>query len=86
MVLSSWDSSEQDSICSVTANLVEGQDAKAVCGKLTLAFAVQGLPVIEMRMKKANLEDVFLELTESGAAEEAEAPGESETESEAAEQ
>ena len=84
--LSSWDISETGGICSVTANLVEGQDAKAVCGKLTLAFAVQGLPVIEMRMKKANLEDVFLELTESGAAEEAEAPGESETESEAAEQ
>ena len=84
--LSGWDISETGGICSVTANLVEGQDAKAVCGKLTLAFAVQGLPVIEMRMKKANLEDVFLELTESGAAEEAEAPGESETESEAAEQ
>lgn len=84
--LSFWDISETGGICSVTANLVEGQDAKAVCGKLTLAFAVQGLPVIEMRMKKANLEDVFLELTESGAAEEAEAPRESETESEAAEQ
>lgn len=50
--LSGWDISETGGICSVTANLVEGQDAKAVCGKLTLAFAVQGLPVIEMRMKR----------------------------------
>ena len=70
----------------MTANLADGQDIKAVCGKLTMAFAAKGLPVFEMRTKKANLEDVFLELTESGAAEEAEAPGESETESEAAEQ
>lgn len=80
--LSGWDISETGGICSVTANLVEGQDAKAVCGKLTLAFAAKGLPVIEMRMKKANLEDVFLELTESGAAEEPEPPVETETESE----
>ena len=84
--LSGFDISEQDGVCSVTANLSEGQDAKAVCGKLTLAFAAEGRPVIEMRMKKANLEDVFLELTESGAAEEAETPENSETESEAAEQ
>ena len=66
--LSGWDISETGGICSVTANLVEGQDAKAVCGKLTMAFAAKGLPVFEMRTKKANLEDVFLELTESGAA------------------
>ena len=84
--LSGFDISEQDGVCSVTANLSEGQEAKAVCGKLTLAFAAEGRPVIEMRMKKANLEDVFLELTESGAAEEAETPENSETESEAAEQ
>ena len=77
---------EADGVCSVTANLADGQDIKAVCGKLTMAFAAKGLPVFEMRTKKANLEDVFLELTESGAAEEAEALGESETESEAAEQ
>ena len=75
--LSGFEISEQDDICSVTANLAEGADAKTVCGKLTLAFAAQGLPVIEMRMKKANLEDVFLELTEAGTAEG------SETESEA---
>ena len=86
--LSGWEVSETDGICSVTADLTEGQDAKTACGKLTLAFAAKGLPVIEMRMKKANLEDVFLELTEAGAAEEPEPPegSGSETESEANEQ
>ena len=78
--LSGWEVSEADGVCSVTANLAEGADAKNVCGKLTLAFAAKSLPVIEMRMKKANLEDVFLELTEAGAEE---AP---ETESEVVEQ
>ena len=67
--LSGWEIKEADGVCSVTANLAEGQDIKAVCGKLTMAFAAKGLPVFEMRTKKANLEDVFLELTESGAAE-----------------
>ena len=67
--LSGWEIKEADGVCSVTANLADGQDIKAVCGKLTMAFAAKGLPIFEMRTKKANLEDVFLELTESGAAE-----------------
>lgn len=67
--LSGWEIQENGGICAVTARLSEGQDAKALCGRLTLAFAAKGLPVIEMRMKKANLEDVFLELTESGGTE-----------------
>ena len=84
--LSGWDISETGGICSVTASLAAGQDAKAICGSLTLAFAAAGLPVIEMRRKKANLEDVFLELTESGTAEEPEPPENLESESEASEQ
>ena len=67
--LSGWEIQENGGVCAVTARLSEGQDAKALCGRLTLAFAAKGLPVIEMRMKKANLEDVFLELTESGGTE-----------------
>ena len=69
--LSAWDIREEGGVCHVTAQLAAGQDAKAVCGRLTLAFAAQGLPVFEMRTQKANLEDVFLELTESGGAEDA---------------
>ncbi len=82
--ISGWEVKNADGVCSVTADLAEGQDAKAVCGKLTMAFAAKGLPVFEMRTKKANLEDVFLELTESGAAEDTlQDFTESETESEA---
>ena len=81
--LSGWEIKEADGVCSVTADLADGQDIKAVCGKLTMAFAAKGLPVFEMRTKKANLEDVFLELTESGAAEDAQDVVESNTESEA---
>ena len=84
--LSGWEIKEADGVCSVTANLADGQDIKAVCGKLTMAFAAKGLPVFEMRTKKANLEDVFLELTESGAAEDAQDVVESNTESEAGEE
>ena len=84
--ISSWEVKNADGVCSVTAELAEGQDAKAVCGKLTMAFAAKGLPVFEMRTKKANLEDVFLELTESGAAEDTQVVVESNTESEAGEE
>ena len=82
--LSDWEIKEADGVCSVTANLAEGQNARAICGQLTMAFAAKGLPVFEIRTKKANLEDVFLELTESGAAEDTPQDfTESETESEA---
>ena len=85
--ISGWEIKEAEGVCSVTAELAQGRNAKAVCGKLTMAFAAKGLPVFEMRMKKANLEDVFLELTESGVAEDTlrDFP-ESETESEAIDQ
>ena len=71
--LSGWEVTEADGVCSIKADLAGGQDAKTVCGRLTMAFAAKGLPVFEMQAKRANLEDVFLELTESGAA--ADAPG-----------
>lgn len=84
--LSGWETSEVDGVCRVTAHLSDGQDAKTICGKLTMAFAAKGLPVFEMRSKKANLEDVFLELTESGAVEDPQKLAESETENEVKEQ
>lgn len=43
-------------------------ESEAVCGALTLAFAAKGVPVLELRRRKASLEDVFLELTEQTAA------------------
>lgn len=38
--------------------------AKEVCGKISIEFAKGELPVFELHTNKANLEDVFLELTE----------------------
>ena len=67
--LSGWEVRENKGVCVVTATLAEGQEPKTVCGKLTLAFAEKGLPVFEMRTKKASLEDVFLELTEASGTE-----------------
>lgn len=80
--LSGWSIDEADGICSVSAELSDAQSAKAVCGRLTLAFAAQGLPVLEMRVKKANLENIFLELTEADA-EDAQAKTKVDSESEA---
>lgn len=56
---------EAGGICSITAELSDASEAKAICGRLTLAFAAQGLPVLEMRVKKASLESVFLELADA---------------------
>lgn len=81
--ISGWEVKEADGVCGVTADIADGHDAKTVCGRLTMAFAAEGLPVFEMRTMKANLEDVFLELTESGTAEAAPTAGEIKTESEA---
>lgn len=80
--LSGWRAVETDGVCSVTAELSGEQDPKTVCGSLTMAFAAKGMPVFEMRAKKANLEDVFLELTESGTAEAAPAEAAEENEEE----
>lgn len=52
-----------------TAGAMGASNVQTICGQLTLAFASEGLPILEMTTKKANLEDVFLELTEAGAAE-----------------
>lgn len=61
---------EEASALSVSVALEPGRSPKEVCGQLTLAFAAKGLPVFEMQASQASLEDVFLELTESGAQEE----------------
>ena len=74
---------EAGGVCTVTADFAEGVESKTVCGRLTMAFAEKGLPVFEMRTKKVNLEDVFLELTEAGAAEEPHAVEKTQEESEA---
>ena len=47
-------------------------DARAVCRQLFFAFAEKQKAIVEMASKKANLEDVFIELTEADALEESE--------------
>ncbi len=48
----------------------EGEDAYAICRELSLALAKQEKAVYEMQVKKATLEDVFLELTDTDKTEE----------------
>ena len=49
----------------VEVTLEENTDAKDICGKITISFAKKDIAVYEMHTNKANLEDVFLELTET---------------------
>ncbi len=58
-----WDlESEEDGIISVHIKANTG-DTKELCSRLFFAFAKKMCPIIEMTAKKANLEDVFIELT-----------------------
>ena len=43
---------------------LEDPDADAVCRRLFFGFANEGIALLEMSRSKANLEDIFLELTE----------------------
>ncbi len=63
-----WTIDADGDALTVQAQLSDGESAESVCGALTLAFAAKGLPVLEMQRRRANLEDVFLELTETDAA------------------
>ncbi len=49
---------------SVEVTLNNEVDSKEVCGNITIDFAKKDMAVFEMHTNKANLEDVFLELTE----------------------
>lgn len=57
----------------VTYVTVAGNDSKEAARVLSLAFAKEGKAILEMNVRRASLEDVFLELTEkAGGKEEAE--------------
>ena len=67
--LAGWDlQPAEDGVLTGELRFREGAESEAVCGALTLAFAAKGVPVLELRRRKASLEDVFLELTEQTAA------------------
>lgn len=68
----------------VTARVRTGHsDIYEVSRAVFCAFATKGVPLLELALKKASLEDVFLELAEDGAGADAEAfpdePGETES-------
>lgn len=46
---------------------IEFGEASEICRQIFFAFAQKGKALLELTSKKANLEDVFIELTESGA-------------------
>ncbi|MBO5473700.1 MAG: ABC transporter ATP-binding protein [Lachnospiraceae bacterium] len=62
---------------------VESDDARALCRRLFFAFAQKERAILTMNVRKANLEDVFIELTEGEPDEEAPVP-ETETDTETA--
>lgn len=61
----SWECTEETEDTVELHIRTEEKDNRKVCCDLFFAFAEKRLPVFEMTYKKANLEDVFLELTES---------------------
>ena len=50
----------------------EAENTDDVCRKLFFACAAKGKAILELTVKRANLEDIFLELTQSGVKEEEE--------------
>lgn len=57
----SWKGQTKDS-CNII--IEPSNNAQKVCEELSLAFAIQRIPVTRLNIKKASLEDIFLELTE----------------------
>ena len=49
---------------------IGNEDSRMVCRKLFFAFASKGKALLELSSRKASLEDVFIELTESEVSEE----------------
>lgn len=58
----SWKGQTKDS-CNIV--IETSNNAQKVCEELSLAFAIQRIPVTRLNIKKASLEDIFLELTEN---------------------
>ena len=65
----SLEMSEED-MTTVSAKLGH-EEIRAVCRRLFFAFAEKNQAILEMTAKKASLEDVFIELTESEVVEQA---------------
>lgn len=62
--IAEWDCEEKDNAVSVQAKIDDGQNTRDICRKLFFAFAAREKAIFELTSRKANLEDVFIELTE----------------------
>ena len=67
--VSEWDYEQQGDVLELHIK-IESDDSREVCRQLFFAFAGKKKAILEMVSKKANLEDVFIELTEGEAGEE----------------
>lgn len=61
--ISSWEGKKEENLTRIYLK-IEGEDTKDISQKLFFAFASKNLALFELTSKKANLEDVFIELTE----------------------
>lgn len=68
----------EDGSVNVCVTLLPNADSRAVCEKLFFAFAGAGKALVALNPHKANLEDVFLELTEGDTRDTEHASGEEE--------
>lgn len=82
--IADWELKEkpEESVTAVEVR-VESDDARALCRRIFFAFAQKERAILTMNVRKANLEDVFIELTEGEPDEESPVP-ETETDTETA--
>ena len=79
--ITEWDMKTQEDGLTVVNVKTESGNVKEICRELFFAFADKKNAILEMSSKKANLEDVFIELTEgdnrgfSGESKESEVDG-----------
>lgn len=69
--IAAWKGSCQEGLLCLEVTTEENADMRKLCGEVSMVFASAGKPVLEMKQKKANLEDVFLELAGGEKEEEA---------------
>ena len=62
--ITEWDIKTQEYELTTVSVKTESENVRDICRELFFAFADKEDAILEMSSKKANLEDVFIELTE----------------------
>lgn len=68
--IAEWSSDEMEEGFTKVKIKLNSEDTHSFCRKLFFAFSEKGQALLEMQVKKASLEDVFIELTEGEKTEE----------------